>query len=330
MIEKPKINEDKIVNHLRTAYGIFPGNLKFLPLGNSTNAWMYEVVDDGGRKYFLKLKKGELFKPSLSIPQYLKNNNVDQIVAPIPDKNDCLFSIVAGFTLILYPFITTDTASVVEMSHEQWVSLGKIVKEIHSTNLSGLVAELPKENFSKKWIDWIKDLSIKIEDNNNEDVLKTQMARIWNEKLKKIDEMVERAVELSQAIEKRNLENVLCHTDLHEDNILVKDKEIFIVDWDNPMLAPKERDLMFMIGTKNEGSFFIGYGKTTIDKQVMAYYLYEWVIQDMCDYLARVFTEQDSGSSIKKAAMKSFCQLFEPGNAVDKADQYYSKSLVKT
>ncbi len=324
MLEKPKVNEDEIVNYLHTAYKISAIELNFLPLGNSTNAWMYEVTSDTGKKYFLKLKKGEVYEPSLFVPQYLKNKGVKQIVAPIPDNNDRLSSIVASHTLILYPFITTDTASTVGMSDEQWMDLGKIVKDLHSANISGLAVELQKDNFSKKWIDWIQDLRIKIE-SQNDDAFQAEMKKIWNEKSEKIDEIVQRAVKLSQTIEKKNLGFVLCHTDIHDDNILVKGDEIFIVDWDNPMLAPKERDLMYFVGQKSEVAFFKGYGATNIDKQMVAYYLYEWVIQDMCDYVARVFTVQDSGVATKNHAIQSFRELFEPGNAVDKACQFYAK-----
>ena len=41
---------------------------------------------------------------------------------------------------------------------------------------------------------------------------------------------------------------------------------MFIVDWDDTLLAPKERDLMFVLGeetieTREEQLFFNGYGK---------------------------------------------------------------------
>ena len=42
---------------------------------------------------------------------------------------------------------------------------------------------------------------------------------------------------------------VLCHSDIHGGNILIADTgELYVVDWDDPILAPKERDLMFIGG----------------------------------------------------------------------------------
>ena len=41
---------------------------------------------------------------------------------------------------------------------------------------------------------------------------------------------------------------VLCHADIHTANIILNPRgEIRIVDWDETVIAPKERDLMFFV-----------------------------------------------------------------------------------
>jgi hypothetical protein len=53
------------------------------------------------------------------------------------------------------------------------------------------------------------------------------------------------------------------------------------VDWDQPILAPKERDLMFIVGDKvggfvidpgQEKLFFEGYGESEVDPLVLSYW----------------------------------------------------------
>ncbi|MBA3603793.1 MAG: phosphotransferase [Parachlamydiaceae bacterium] len=61
--------------------------------------------------------------------------------------------------------------------------------------------------------------------------------------------LVDRAEGLSQRIRKQSPEFVLCHSDNHGGNVLIDERgSIFIVDWDDPIMAPKERDLMFVGG----------------------------------------------------------------------------------
>ena len=74
-------------------------------------------------------------------------------------------------------------------------------------------------------------------------------AAFWLTKRDEIQGMVEHAEQLAQTLQKRAVEPVVCHSDLHGRNVLVgTDNEVAIVDWDEPIPAPKERDLMFIGG----------------------------------------------------------------------------------
>jgi spectinomycin phosphotransferase len=63
-------------------------------------------------------------------------------------------------------------------------------------------------------------------------------------------------------------------------------EQLYIVDWENPILAPKERDLMFIGGgidhlwknKQDEAVFYEGYGQTKINMRALAFYRYERVI----------------------------------------------------
>jgi spectinomycin phosphotransferase len=66
----------------------------------------------------------------------------------------------------------------------------------------------------------------------------------------------------------------------------------YIVDWDEPIMAPKERDLMFIGGgvcnvwnnPSEEALFYKGYGKTEINKTILAYYRHERIVEDIAEY----------------------------------------------
>jgi spectinomycin phosphotransferase len=100
--------------------------------------------------------------------------------------------------------------------------------------------------------------------------------------------------------------------------------EFYIVDWDAPLLAPKERDLMFIGGgiddiwksKRDESVFYEGYGKTDIDFTVMAYYRYERVIEDLAAYAEQLLLT-DEGGADREEAYRRFTGNFEPGQTIE-------------
>ena len=102
---------------------------------------------------------------------------------------------------------------------------------------------------------------------------------------------------------------------------------VFIVDWDEVMMAPKERDFIFL----NEGSFYglagdsitpfiQGYGHTEIDWLMLTYYKFERAIQDLIAYTEEVLFKDDSAGKKKKAdVLQAFNELFEGGGEISAA-----------
>jgi spectinomycin phosphotransferase len=98
------------------------------------------------------------------------------------------------------------------------------------------------------------------------------------------------------------------------------------VDWDNPLLAPKERDLMF-IGSgvdglwkskREEAIFYQAYGETEIDLTTLAYYRYARIIEDLAVICQQLFSTEAGGAD-RAQAYQYFTSNFEPGNTLDVA-----------
>jgi thiamine kinase-like enzyme len=47
-------------------------------------------------------------------------------------------------------------------------------------------------------------------------------------------------------IPRETFDTPLCHSDIHAANLLISNGDFFIVDWDTLIMAPKERELMFI------------------------------------------------------------------------------------
>ena len=118
---------------------------------------------------------------------------------------------------------------------------------------------------------------------------------------------------------------VLCHADLHTRNVLLEgDEQFWIVDWDETVLALKERDLMFLVGgivrellqPHHTEYFFRGYGEVEIDQDALAYYRHAWAVQDIAADGEQVFFMPELSDASRQRALRGFKLLFEPGNIV--------------
>ena len=65
--------------------------------------------------------------------------------------------------------------------------------------------------------------------------------------------------------------------------------------------------------------FFQGYGDVEINKLVLAYYRYEWCVQEIGDFGTRIFSTHNTGDRTKQDALEGFRTLFVPGDVVDAA-----------
>jgi len=113
-----------------------------------------------------------------------------------------------------------------------------------------------------------------------------------------IHRLVDRAEQLAQKLQNESHKFVLCHFDIHGGNVMVDGNNIiYIVDWDEPIMAPKERDLMFIGGgvgnvwnkLHEEVFFYKGYEETEINMTMLAYYRHERIVEDIVHSLVRIY-----------------------------------------
>jgi spectinomycin phosphotransferase len=149
----------------------------------------------------------------------------------------------------------------------------------------------------------------------------------------RIRHLVERAEQLAEALQSHSLEYVLCHTDIHAANLLMTGDALYIVDWDAPILAPKERDLMFIGGgigeiwntAREEALFYQGYGHTQIDFVALAYYRYERIVQDIVAYSEQLLLTHEGGAD-REEAFRRVTSQFLLGHVAEAA--YQSEKLL--
>ncbi len=306
---------------LRTHYGLAVDELTFLPLGHDSSAWVYRARTAGG-VYFLKARTRVDNEPGLLVPRYLHDHGI----APLPTIAGTLWTMADDYALILYPFIAGTTGMERGMSERQWVDYGALLRQIHATALPpDLMRLMRRESFAPAGTDVVRDLDMRIGAQAFDDPAARALATFWRERREDIRTLLRRAEDLGRRLAQAAPAFVLCHADIHTNNVLLDaGGQVWIVDWDETVLAPRERDLMFvvggiiggLVGPREEELFFQGYGAPTVDPLALAYYRYAWAVGDIGAWAEEVFFRPDLGPVTKRAAVEGFMSLFLPGNIV--------------
>jgi spectinomycin phosphotransferase len=133
---------------------------------------------------------------------------------------------------------------------------------------------------------------------------------------------------LGALLQAEPFEMVLCHGDAHAANLMLDQNGVlYLVDWDTPRIAPRERDLLFIVGSTiarrvtshEETCFFQGYGAIPIHWPAMTYYRYERVLEELYEGGRSVFLDSLSSVAVKEADARFTMRLFQPGALVQSA-----------
>ncbi|MBA3239487.1 MAG: aminoglycoside phosphotransferase family protein [Parachlamydiaceae bacterium] len=290
------------------------------------NASVFKAKTYDQASYFVKLKRGHHFDISVTLLALLQASGIQQIISPIKAIDGKQMQYIDDFTLIVYPFIQGQNGFCTQLTDDQWKILGKTLKQIHEFNVPPSIKDqIRKENYSSKWREAFRSLDAYMDGGIEGDETSLKLQEFMSGRKAIIHRLVNRAESLSQIIQEQSSEFVLCHSDIHGGNILIdRNGAIYIVDWDEPIMAPKERDLMFIGGgvsnvwnnAHEEEFFYGGYGKTQINRVILAYYRHERVVQDIVEYGQALLLTSDGGED-RLEMYKQFMGMFVANGVVE-------------
>lgn len=334
MLTPPDLSVDAIVGCLRDAYGLRVRRATFLPIGADVSAAVYRVEADDGTPYFLKLKRGNFDDVAVAVPAFLHAHGIPRVMAPLATATHRLWTSGDGFAWILYPFFEGHNGFAAPLSDAQWVALGETMRLLHSALLPPeLSRRVPREDYSPRWRDMVTQFDEQVETRAYADPVARSLATFWLTKRTEIRTMVARAARLAEALRRRSLPFVLCHTDLHAGNVLLSASgELAIVDWDEAIFASKERDLMFVGGgvgavwnrAHEEALFYEGYGPVEVDPAALAYYRYERIVADLAAYGLQIFEAHGSVAD-RERGLRALATAFLPNDVVEIAHRTYQR-----
>jgi spectinomycin phosphotransferase len=334
---KRKADTAHLIDCLNTNYGIIATTLTFLPLGADINASVYKAEMLEGQSFFVKLKHGHHSDIGVALLAWLQGSGIQQIIPPIKTIDGKLTQYVNDFTLTVYPFVNGQNGFCCHLTDDQWVTLGKVLKQVHELDVPPSIKDqIMQETYPPKWREAVRSLDAHIDEDLGSDETTLKMQKFMKEHKAVIDRLVNQSEVLSQMIQKQNPKFVLCHSDIHGGNVLIDGSgAIYIVDWDEPIMAPKEHDLMFIGGgvanvwndPREEEFFYKGYGRPNINVVILAYYRHERIVKDIVEY-SQALLLASAGGEYRLEMYKQFTDMFELNGVIDiafKTDEELAK-----
>ena len=331
MLEKPDLPDAKIIACLQTAYGLTVNQVTFLPLGADSNTAVYRVVAMDATPYFLKLRRGPFAEAAVTLPKWLRDQGIPQIIAPLATQTGQLWASLDTFTVILYPFVAGQNAYEVALTAAHWREFGVVLQRIHTAAIPPAIRQgIQQETYTPLWRESVHASLQRADTERFDEPIAKQTATLMQAKRAEIRDLVALTDRLAQRLQMQSPEYIVCHADLHAGNFLIEPNgTLHIVDWDTLILAPKERDLMYVGGGLAGGwhmpqveatLFYQGYGATQLDPVALAYYRYERIVQDIAIYCEELLAGKGSAED-RAQSLYYLASNFQPDSVLEIAYQ---------
>ncbi|MFD9905056.1 phosphotransferase enzyme family protein [Streptomyces sp. NPDC059063] len=271
---------------VREDFGVALDRLDPVTDGADEAAWLWRGTGADGRRYAVKLSKGGS-AAGLVVTARLAEHGLPGVAGPVRTRRGGLWSARDGGRLTLVPWVSDAPALDGAMGAEHWAAYGELLARVHATPVTDeLAGALPREDYThERLASFVRDVDRRLRRDlpPGADALHRAVAAEWRAATDRAGELLDRAAALGRALRARPAAPmVVCHGDPHLGNVLLGGPgRVWLIDWDDAVLAPRERDLMFvmggvlyfaLVGPREQGWFFDAYGAVaTPDPDRLAY-----------------------------------------------------------
>ncbi|WP_198664089.1 phosphotransferase [Jiangella endophytica] len=313
---------DELRHWIRADFGIVADEVT--PIGHGADAaaavWM---VRAGGAFYAVKWTGGGS-AAGLLLPARLASLGIDGVPAPVRALDGGLWSERGGRRLSLQPWVGDARAVDAGLTPRQWTAYGALLARVHAVPPDDAVArELPvEEHRPDAVLTATTAVTARLASGDGGDDLVRELAAAWRDGAGLLGALAARSAVLGARLRGRPARAVVCHTDAHLGNVLLRSgrggvgrplparvgptpgagtdtsgAEVWLIDWDDATLAPPERDLMFVVGglpgfapvgERELGWFTVGYGRVDVDPDRLAYYRAVRALVDLTEFAAQL------------------------------------------
>lgn len=320
---EPAIDHPVLINRVASLYAIPAAGLVFVPEGECGVSYRVDCAD--GRRFFLKLwsdqRQARLLRQRLAVNlpltrELFVQGLVTNLSYPIPTCTGSLSSEFGRYDLALFRYIDGRPApgySAEENSILHQQIAGTMARLHHAAPL--LRSPLPQRSAFETG--FAADLRRGLDALDNvRSYARPGLARLRELLLPRRKDLLHQlaAVENLAGPAQRNARTlVLCHTDMGGNNLLVDpDGQVYVLDWDELILAPPEHDLHEYRGPGFSAfleMYFRAGGIRALDAHQFRFYLLRRYLADLTDWMIRI--EEENSDPAQDAndlkGIKTYC-----------------------
>ncbi|GAB3472952.1 phosphotransferase family protein [Nocardiopsis coralliicola] len=224
--------------------------------------------------------------------------------------------------LSVAPWIEGPTAMDTGLDAGGWRAFGALLAALHALDPGDeLRAALPRERFDAGY--WAAEF-LRVDaaaDRPPADATAEHAAALWEKHRAALHTAHRTALAAAAELQGRAAEfaSVPCHADPHLGNVLASQDGPVLIDFDDAVLAPPERDLMFVLGggvlagqpasAADQDHFASGYGTLRPDPRLLTYYRCLRTLEDAAE-LADAALDPDAAD--RAFALHHLSGLFSP------------------
>src|SRR5437899_3851705 len=297
MPTESEIDNSLLKRVIEEEFGIGISSMTLVRKVEAARGYLIEGLDH--KRFFLKIYANDNIPDSAFRFAYdlFYKVGIANVAHPVTAKSGQLRIRTGESYIALFRLIAGRTAEESRFNDSQLERLGELLAKIHQSK-KVLGEYSVKENFEISFED--KFLAVfremgKLNDDSTE--YQRKIRSFLEPHREKFMQELARLKELQREVRKMDLEFVNCHGEPSPGNIVSSDNsEVYLLDWDDPIFAPKEKDLLFF--KDNFEPVMKGYsafsGDTVIDQDVLEFYGHMWNLGEIAYYGSKLLFENHS------------------------------------
>lgn len=292
--------------------------------GADLAATLWKAVDARGRRFAVKWSTGG--SPAGAVlPAALDATHPGSTPAPVPARDGALWADAGGARLSVMEWIDGTSGLDAPLDERGWRAFGQLLAALHTLPVEGEVRTVvPREDFDpSRWADHFERIDAELDGTVSGEPAE-RLAELWHPHCAQLREVHQHTRSLAERLRSQGdlPRHVPCHGDPHLGNlVLTDDGHLALLDFDDAVLAPPERDLMFVLdggvladlaaSGEQQRWFMESYGTHAVDADLLVYYRGLRLLEDTSE-LAAIILAPSSTEDDRDEALGHLTNVFSP------------------